>query len=546
MKHLEDWICVALLGLLALAVGLAGAAGVPLDDHEIYVAQTAQNMLDHHHWIVPHLNDAWRLQKPPLSYWATAVTAMLVAGSKVSELAVRLPSIISGVLLVWLVFVVARAERGRATGLLAGLICITSLGFFRYVHSGRADMLYAMLAFAMLAAYLWSTHTTARQRLFAALCIWLAFALDILAKGPQFGAVVLAVALLHAIFTTRDWRLVWQRFRPELGLGLLAVMVLPWWIALHYLVGPQLGNSQLSGSLLSLSPARLLHGFYWWHAPGLWAPWLVLIVPAVYVSWREPAGVAGLLLLTLLAAVIVFTLGPQYRDIYMLPTVPIAAVWLALGACEFCCGAGRSVWLGFALQASVLLLLAVGGLVWIGQHTATHWMLLTAVCIVVAALLIAAGWALWQARRDSVVARWQVLSLLALAVGVALIQAAFIPDIWSATRYYQHQLTQDMAPYRNRPMAVLSPQKPDVFVYYLGRPVHVADNVSALCDWVRQQPENRRPLLLYNPAEAKKVTAVFGPIEFLLQSPGSHQSSVIVAQPGAQSRCMPGAVGSSR
>lgn len=533
----SDWLCLFLLGALALGVGLGGAASVPLGDHEVYVAQTAQNMLDSHDWIVPRLNDALRLQKPPLSYWASAATALVAGHDHVSELDARWPSILAGLMLAWLVFGVARSERGQAVGLLAGLIAITSLGFFRYGHSARADMLYGVLAFAMFAAYVWATRARGRQQLSAALAIWLAFGLHILTKGPQFGFVILLGAVLHAAFTASDWRTVWRRFRPELGLPLLAAVTLPWWLAVHHMVGPQLAGSQLSGSLLSLSPGRLLHAFYWWHAPGEWLPWLVLIVPAAVVSWRERRGAAGLLMVILLLAITVFSLGSQYRDIYMTPTVGLAAVWLAFGAERLWLSRSAWAWAGFILQSGLLAVIAVGGPVWLVLNARSPGLMLMAACVVVALLLSAIVWALLAVNRAPQRTRWGTLVLLGVAVGVALMPAGGVPTVWSATRYYQHQLTQDMAPYRARPIAVLAPQPADVFVYYLQRPVHVADDIAAMCHWVAAQPAAARPLLLYNPAESRAVERVFPQLTPLLQSPGSHHSSVIVAEVDARPTC---------
>lgn len=532
-----DWLCLVLLGALALGVGLGGASGVPLDTHEVYVAQTAQNMLASQDWIVPRFNDAPRLQNPPLSYWASAATAMVAGHGHVSELDARWPSIIAGLLLAWLVFAVAWGERGRAVGLLAGLIEITSLGFFRYGHSARPDMLYGLLAFAMFAAYVVAMRSRGRVQFCAALAIWLAFGLHILTMGPQFGFVVLLGAALHAALTAPDWPTVWRRFRPGLGVPLLAVMTLPWWLAVHHMVGPQLAESQLSGSLLGVAPERLLHAFYWWHAPGEWLPWLVLIVPTVALSWRERQGTAGLLSLILLLAVGVFSLGSQYRDIYMLPTVGLAAVWLALGAQQLWQHRSPWAWLGFALQSGLLAIVAVVGLIWLLLNRQGQLVMLIGVGLAVAALLAAAVWGLRDTRQRPQRTRWLTLVLLGTAVGVALMPAGGVPAVWSATRYYQHQLTQDMATYHARPIAVLAPQPPGVFVYYLQRPIHVADNVAAVCRWVATQPAAARPLVLYNPAKSQSIERMFPALTPLLQSPGSHRSSVIVAEVNSRPAC---------
>lgn len=182
----------------------------------------------------------------------------------------------------------------------------------------------------------------------------------------------------------------------------------------------------------------------------------------------------------------------------------------------------------------------------IGLGGAAYWIFLAGCGVVMLALLCFAGWALSGVQRNQARACWHVLSAVGCVVGVALILIAFNPGMWNNARFFQHQLIQDMTPYRTRPLAVLAPQSPRGFAYYLHRPVHVAENVGALCDWARAQPADSGPLVLYNPDKGTQIAAVFGQSEPLLQSPGSRQTSVIVAAPGAHPRCTAGSAASSR
>jgi len=130
------------------------------------------------------------------------------------------------------------------------------------------------------------------------------------------------------------------------------------------------------------------------------------------------------------------------------------------------------------------------------------------------------------------------LVLLASALSVALMAAASLPSIWGSTRFYQYQLTQDMQPYRERAIAILAPQPPEVFVYYLQRPVWVVADVDALCRWAAAQPGNTQPLVLYHPVQSVLVSHAVPGLTPLLQSPGSRYSSVIVAEVGTRPGCM--------
>jgi 4-amino-4-deoxy-L-arabinose transferase-like glycosyltransferase len=60
-------VLLAALVVLGIGVALPGSTTVPLESHEIYVAQTAREMAARGDWLVPHFNGQPRLQKPPLS-----------------------------------------------------------------------------------------------------------------------------------------------------------------------------------------------------------------------------------------------------------------------------------------------------------------------------------------------------------------------------------------------------------------------------------------------------------------------------------------------
>ena len=79
------------MGLWCLLSGVLASSSIPLDSHEIFVAETAQEMLQRGDWIVPYFNGEPRLNKPPVSYWATAALAYAAgAAPRVSEIHARL------------------------------------------------------------------------------------------------------------------------------------------------------------------------------------------------------------------------------------------------------------------------------------------------------------------------------------------------------------------------------------------------------------------------------------------------------------------------
>ena len=85
--------------LLILGLALAGRelGRPPLEVHEAYVVQTAQEMNQRGSWVVPWFNGEPRLKKPPLSYWATALVGRLAGHDPLRPADGRIPSALAGV-----------------------------------------------------------------------------------------------------------------------------------------------------------------------------------------------------------------------------------------------------------------------------------------------------------------------------------------------------------------------------------------------------------------------------------------------------------------
>ena len=97
---------IVLLSIMLIGL-LFGSAERAIDKiQEARIAETSREMVVTNNWLVPHYNGDLRLQKPPLTYWTTALSYQIFG---VSEQAARVPSLIFGVLtalllLVWLNF----------------------------------------------------------------------------------------------------------------------------------------------------------------------------------------------------------------------------------------------------------------------------------------------------------------------------------------------------------------------------------------------------------------------------------------------------------
>jgi 4-amino-4-deoxy-L-arabinose transferase-like glycosyltransferase len=90
-------------------------------------AEIAREMIELHDWLVPHLWYVPHMDKPPLTYWAVAVSISIFGRN---EWAVRLPLALASISGVWASYLFGRALGGRRVGVCSAIILQSSLLFF--------------------------------------------------------------------------------------------------------------------------------------------------------------------------------------------------------------------------------------------------------------------------------------------------------------------------------------------------------------------------------------------------------------------------------
>ncbi len=126
----ERWIYRALAALLTL-LWLASLSARPLfNPDEGRYAEIPREMQSGGDWVVPHLNGLAYIEKPPLQYWATALSYRLLGPS---EFAARLYSALTALGTILVVWLVARRLWGleagwRAAAVLSGMLIFVVLG----------------------------------------------------------------------------------------------------------------------------------------------------------------------------------------------------------------------------------------------------------------------------------------------------------------------------------------------------------------------------------------------------------------------------------
>ena len=144
----------AIVGLLALTVGVNLGGASRLTYHEAFVAQPAREMIASGipgGWLVPTVNGQPWVEKPPLLIWLVACLSFAAGG--VNEWTTRAPSALATVGLALGVASLASRRFGPTVGLLAGLIQATTAWTILRGRLGEADLLLATLIVGLMAIF---------------------------------------------------------------------------------------------------------------------------------------------------------------------------------------------------------------------------------------------------------------------------------------------------------------------------------------------------------------------------------------------------------
>jgi len=373
--------------LLAPIVALACLRELWAPDEPRY-AQVAREIASSGSWLVMRLCGELYPDKPPLVYWMSAACAALFGWH---EWALRIPSVCATAGSAWLCARIARRWFGIFEATWAPLLYLATA---MVIEIGGRLQLDPVLSFFCLAAL---ERMSAVEGSDAALRgrTWLAGALlgmAALAKGP--------VAWLHAALALAAWAVLpaTQRFAPRRSMGawigfvIAAIGPVLAWAVLAGLREPDLWRPLFVGQHLGRVASDAPHaGPPWEHLvelPLLLFPSTLLVIAGLLHAWRawraRLASEAGLVRMAawLAATLLVFSLIPPKRELYLLPVYPAAALigaralavavsravlarWIALGT------SGALAWIGIGLAVAPFFaplvrdsgpLLAAGGL----------------------------------------------------------------------------------------------------------------------------------------------------------------------------------------
>ena len=289
-------------------------------------------------WILPLRHGDVVPSKPPLFHWASL---LVPANSMSRELALRLPSIIAGALLVSITFVFAASWFGTAVGLIAAAVLCSSQGFASMATDGRVDMIFTLgLSWAIfIVIHDWFFKTEIRLGIAVPILV----GLSVLAKGPLAYAVLL-MSILPAVVISREWGIVRRYFfNPR---WLIAVLIPSSWYLAASFKG---GWSFLSRQLLFENVDRFVgtEGItskpFYFYFKEIWlfsAPYSLLLLILLYFYFCRDkrqelrslfsGNLVRALFFWILVPFLFYSFAVGKRAAYMLTLLPPLSILLAL------------------------------------------------------------------------------------------------------------------------------------------------------------------------------------------------------------------------
>ena len=358
----------AILGVALLASFLflfrLGSTGIIYPSNEPRRMLLAKDMVNEHHWVVPHLLGKPYIHKPPMLIWLLASSYRIIGRTDLWS--TRVPTALVGILGVVVTALFGRALFGREVGIASGLILATSPLWIERARLAEEDVVLALWVVLALYAF-WLGWREGKGKLYLAFYFFMACGcMTKLASGLIFPGLAVTAFLLGR----RELR-AFLRMKPLWGLLILCGLVLPWYLYAYHLVG--FGRAE--GILLEDTWYKVFptHGgkppyHYLLSTFPYFLPWSLFLPAAAVFFWQERKKLddrGWFLLAWIVPNLLFFSLAGAKRDEYILPLYPALAISVAFLWREFLRGRGSALFkrvfaLGCKVFTSLVILGAIG------------------------------------------------------------------------------------------------------------------------------------------------------------------------------------------
>jgi 4-amino-4-deoxy-L-arabinose transferase-like glycosyltransferase len=329
----ERWLYLGLAVLVVfLWLGVLGDRPLFNPDEGRY-AEIPREMLSGGDWLIPHLNGLNYIEKPPLQYWATALSYSLFG---VSNFSARLYAALSALGTLGLVWLLAGRLWGREAGWRAAAVLCGMLIFLILGQLLTLDMSLSFYMTLSVVGFILAQQPAARPHRWM-LVAWIAAALGVLTKGLVAAAIPAAVLLLYSL-GSRDFA-PWRRLKAAWGLPLFLAITVPW----HWLAARRLDDflqfffvhEHFARYLTPIAERQEPWWFFGYVLLAGTVPWTLSALRVVAGGWRRrPTAAASFdasffLWLWVVFTCVFFSCSDSKLMPYILPVMPALAVLIA-------------------------------------------------------------------------------------------------------------------------------------------------------------------------------------------------------------------------
>jgi 4-amino-4-deoxy-L-arabinose transferase-like glycosyltransferase len=294
-------------------------------------AEIARVMFAKGEWIVPTINGDLYTDKPILYFWFVLIASHL-AGA-VNEWTVRLPVALGGIGFVIATYYLGRDFFGPRIGLLGAAILATTARVIWEARWAHIDAIFCF--FFLLSLYYGARAVLQTGHANKILLAYVFMGLATLAKG-LIGVVLPGLLFVALMIARRDWRML-AAARLHLGIPIFLLVVAPW----LYLVSSATDGRWLKDFIYIHHVQRYTAGeghrqpiyYYFTTLPADLLPWTIFAIPALltYRHYRlvlaDPARL--FLILWFLVVFLFFSASNTKRDLYLMPLLPVVALFIA-------------------------------------------------------------------------------------------------------------------------------------------------------------------------------------------------------------------------
>ena len=330
-----------ILGFLALICFFSTLNIVPpLDRDESRYIQATVQMLETKDFVNINFLESPRLKKPPGIYWLQAISAVGIKNifflDSVPIWAFRIPSAIGASVSIWVTFLLGQFLFGRAQGLIAALLLMSSPIVIMESHIAKTDSV--LLALFLCALYIlvkivfYEDKKLPKPSDITVFAFWIIMSFTFLIKGP----IALVILLLTIIsYKVLKEPINFKDLKPIMGIILFMLIILPWFILIKSGNNNDvLFNSIKKDMVLKLLSVQESHGA----PPGsyllssiltAWPIALFIIPSALWCFKNKDNKSVKFLLCSLIPSWLFFEIIPTKLLHYVLPLLPSFAILTA-------------------------------------------------------------------------------------------------------------------------------------------------------------------------------------------------------------------------